>query len=1609
MNRVYKHISSKTLGCIIVVPECARGAQGKKSGKRRFAAALAATTMLTTSAWAQELPTGGRIVSGSGTISQSGNTMTINQSTGRMIANWGSFSVGAGNSVTFNQPGASSVALNRVVGQNPSQILGSLNANGQVFLVNPNGIVVGRTGSVQTGGFVASTLGISNADFLAGNYNFKGSGGSISNQGSISGNVVALISPTVTNAGTITGDTALAAGTDVLLDFDGDGLLSVEVKASTVKTLVENKGLIKADGGTALLTAKGASEAMKGVVNNSGTVQAKTLARKNGRILLLGDMKNGEVKVTGKLDASAPKGGDGGFIETSAKKVTVTEGAVITTNAVDGATGTWLIDPNDYTIAATGGDITGAALSSLLAGTNITIESANGATPGNGDIFVNDTVAWSANRLTLSAHRDIEINAAMRASGTAGLALEYGQGAAASGNTATYSVKAPVNLASTGSFSTKLGSDGATIDYTIITSLGAAGEPGTTSLQGIKNNLSGNYVLGADIDASGTSTWHSGAGFEPIGAGLINLFSGTFDGLGHTTSNLYINRPGVQYVGLFGVMGESAAIRNASLTGASITGGERTGALVGLNWGGVMSNSYAAADVSGGPRVGGLVGSNIGVIKGSHADGNVSGTSSVGGLAGSNTALIEDSYADSEVSGTSDVGGLVGGLAGTIRNSHAAGDVTGVQRLGGLVGSSSQATIETSHASGNVTDTDGNFSFAGGLVGSSAQTTIRNSYATGNVEGNGGAYVGGLVGVNSYATIEQAYATGTVSGNDWVGGLAGQNDNSTIANSYATGDVQGHAAVGGLVGENFFGGTIRNSYATGNVVASVADVVGGLVGSNGATVENSFWDTDTTYQFIACGTGSAHTCGATGLTTTQALTQASYGAFDFSADWFMVDGYTRPFGRWEYSTTITNTHQLQLMAMDLGADYVLTNDIDFGTVFTDGTRSDMWATMRATNGTPVRGFVPIGGALSTFVGTFDGDGHTIAGLVIDRPGAQTPDDHIGLFGWVGEGGVVRNVGLQGGSVKGNHDVGALVGTLSGTLENSFASTSVQGDSSVGGLVGTITTGTVRNSFATGSVSGADDIGGLAGTNQSSGTIATSYAAGNVDGTSNTGGLVGRNAGTVTVSFYSLSGTGQSDAGKGVGLTAGEMNNPFTFIDAGWNFSEIWGTPRSGGAPLLRGLTDTSLYDYYVRLTGDLSRTYGDADPNLGGLALDGIGVGNVALNWGGAITAATGVGTYGWSGTDMISLAYSTGSAGDYYVDYGTGGLTIVQRVISLSGGRTYDGTTDVAAATFTLDNLANGEVLTLYGAGSLSDKNAEADKIVSLGTLTLGDGTGLASNYTLAGGTYSVDIARAIITSVTGITAASKTYDSTTAAMLDTSGAGFTGMVAGDTLTVATAIGAFTDKNAGAGKTVNVTGLTLGSADARNYTLADATAKTTADIGRAVITGVIGIAAESKIYDGSTAAVLDTSGAGFVGMIAGDRLTVASAEGAFDTATVGRSKTVTISRLSLGGVDAGNYVLLNDTAFTEADIAASANSVLLPDQLERSRNYGFDGPTSLLLNPAPVLIEVSSNLYPGSCSRRDVNAVLAGVSRIAEPAAVSRGGSPSTSSLGANFTMPCL
>jgi filamentous hemagglutinin family protein len=376
---------------------------------------------------AQGLPTGGSVSSGAATVASSPNTLTVTQTSQNVALNWQTFSIGKDSKVAFVQPNSNAAALNRVLGADPSSILGSLTANGKVFLVNPNGVLFGRGANVNVGGLVASTLGISDADFMAGRHAFSGSGGSVLNQGSINADAgyVALLGASVSNEGVIQanlGTVALAAGEAITLDVAGDGLLNVAIDKGAVNALVQNGGVLRADGGRVMMTAQAAGALLRTVVNNSGLIEARTLENRNGRILLLGDMQSGTMKVDGALNASALHGGDGGFIETSAANVDIAGGVKITTAAPLGLTGTWLIDPQDFTVAATGGNISGATLSAQLVTTSVvisTLASAGDNVGGAGDIHVNDAVSWTASgaptTLTLNALRDVNINAAITA------------------------------------------------------------------------------------------------------------------------------------------------------------------------------------------------------------------------------------------------------------------------------------------------------------------------------------------------------------------------------------------------------------------------------------------------------------------------------------------------------------------------------------------------------------------------------------------------------------------------------------------------------------------------------------------------------------------------------------------------------------------------------------------------------------------------------------------------------------------------------------------------------------------------------------------------------------------------------------------------------------------------------------------------------------------------------------------------------------------------------------------------------------------------------------------------------------------------------------------
>ena len=358
-------------------------------------------------------PLNPQIVEGSATINQESTTTSINQSTNNLLINWESFNIKSNETVNFIQPNTSSIAINRVIGLNGSEILGSLNANGQVFIINPNGIIFGQDSQVNVGGLVASTLNISDKNFTNRLFSFEGEIGSITNKGTLTSTAngyIALLSSNVINEGTITsslGNNILASGDKITLDFSGDGLINLSVDQATLNAYIENKGVIKANGGQVLMTAYAKDSLFKTVLNNEGVIQAQTIENQNGVIKLLGSMDQGEVTVSGMLDASAPVSGDGGFIETSGHKVSIDEDAIITTMSAQGNRGNWLLDPVDYLIAAAGGDATGTFIANSLANNNFSILASN-------DITINDainTLGISGGTLTFQAGKSININA----------------------------------------------------------------------------------------------------------------------------------------------------------------------------------------------------------------------------------------------------------------------------------------------------------------------------------------------------------------------------------------------------------------------------------------------------------------------------------------------------------------------------------------------------------------------------------------------------------------------------------------------------------------------------------------------------------------------------------------------------------------------------------------------------------------------------------------------------------------------------------------------------------------------------------------------------------------------------------------------------------------------------------------------------------------------------------------------------------------------------------------------------------------------------------------------------------------------------------------------
>ena len=337
------------------------------------------------------MPTGGQIQSGQGAIAQNGKTMTVTQQSGKMAVDWTQFNIAKDEAVKFAQPGRDAVALNRITGGQKSVIDGALSANGNLFLVNPNGVVFSKTATVDVGSLVASTAQLNDPfmkSFAGGTANLnltmgEGNTSTILNEGTIAaqGGLVALHAAQVENTGTISnpgGTVALAAAKQLTLSPDSDGKLNYAVDGELAQAKALNSGRIQADGGYVVMTAKSAQDLLGTVVNNTGTLEAKTLRKdEKGQILLDGG-QSGQVEVSGTLDASGTEEGqsagsikvigqktivhddtnliargnvDGGKIETSGDVLSLGDKLNIDAKGVSGKAGEWLLDPLDVIIA----------------------------------------------------------------------------------------------------------------------------------------------------------------------------------------------------------------------------------------------------------------------------------------------------------------------------------------------------------------------------------------------------------------------------------------------------------------------------------------------------------------------------------------------------------------------------------------------------------------------------------------------------------------------------------------------------------------------------------------------------------------------------------------------------------------------------------------------------------------------------------------------------------------------------------------------------------------------------------------------------------------------------------------------------------------------------------------------------------------------------------------------------------------------------------------------------------------------------------------------------------------------------------------------------------
>ncbi len=725
------------------------------------------------------------------------------------------------------------------------------------------------------------------------------------------------------------------------------------------------------------------------------------------------------------------------------------------------------------------------------------------------------------------------------------------------------------------------------------------------------DNGDGNpYNDPADSTADGTNE-----GFQPIGTSSSAYFKGTYNGQGHVISNLSINRSAQDFVALFGYVEDGANIKRVTLNAANITGKDNTGILAGYIKNEVTIDScQTAGTVTGAGDTGGLIG-------------QFEGSSSAPGTVSNSSSSV------SVIAGSSGAGGLIGYASRcTITNSHATGTINSSSSSpGGLIGSATRTSIDRCSAT---TDSIVGTALIGGLVGNLSYVNIIESYSKSEKITGTGYRVGGLVGNFSNSSLIECYSkSGIVKSTSYdVGGLAGHvYGNSEISNCYSMALVEGSDKVGGFIGNlednSSASSTITKSYCV-SIKPTTGTNLGGFIGYDSntsyGTINKCFYDRDiwgnnTSWGGIAYYTSymKDHTrftgqdwdfAGETANGTADIWDDDQYynvnqgypilswqdgadGSFNMDATTLFVGDGTEnsPF---EIATLEDLKTLLRIPDLwnysNRNISYIQTADIDASaTRFWDDTDDNLDGlryndAQDSTSDGDNQGFLPIGGVTdnnSRFYGNYNGNGHVIKGLTINRPETQ----YIGLFSTV-DGSRIQMLGLDSVSITGYTYTGGLAGRAltnageSSYIEQCYVSGVVTGNTSVGGVVGYTYYSFVRNSYSTATVSGNQTIGGVVGSPQRS-ELENLYGSGIVSGSSYIFPAVGSDSGTDYYNIYSNGDVTNisSDANSTV-LDNPQMQNFRSFTN--WDFvaktddgtADIWDMDQEGtvnnGWPIL---------------------------------------------------------------------------------------------------------------------------------------------------------------------------------------------------------------------------------------------------------------------------------------------------------------------------------------------------------------------------------------------------------------------------------------------------------